>query len=608
MSGDAQFRLGISIPTKEDFKHVISAKDIFDHIPHYIGPFDIKRKSIEPSLNQLIVQIESFQDESCDNDISTTITTIEIDSIHFDRENLESSYTPFMTGTTRLLSQDIQLFRDQKRTSFSPTNSSPLPSSSISFNTDAKFTILDSSILYHFKELTTALIVAIPSIFTIADLMQFLIAEEDGSDTAIEQVRIIHNICPNRFMAIVRFRSPSLAIKFKNEYDGKLFIQGRSEQCHILWLGSFELKFSGAKLMKQNVKQKKSTLELESEPIKGKDNNDHQLPSLPPLPSLPSSSLLLELPTCPRCLERIDECISGVSSGNIKCASHEISCPCISKWIPSKDSCKVCRTITLDSNAYYRCLDCKAKGNLWCCLVCGNLGCGRYLSGHAKEHYLKSGHSFSLDLESQGIWDYQNERFVHRLIQNKYGRDIVEIPIPNLEKKPIRKSCDLKAEAEYYNSTLHAQLESSQLFHEDKIKQIKKDFNDKIEKEKRVYTDKLDQLEKSYSRNLIEEREKMKSLFDNEITQLKKSIENLENANKKLSLELNLEKSMNQQLFKVNDEIKKEFNNGEIIIKNQEEQIRDLIAHLTLGTRLEDACNNIKEGKLILRKPRKKAS
>lgn len=48
------------------------------------------------------------------------------------------------------------------------------------------------------------------------------------------------------------------------------------------------------------------------------------------------------------------------------------------------------------------CKDCELSGNLWLCLVCGNLGCGRKFfdgsggNNHGLEHYQKTGHSVSV--------------------------------------------------------------------------------------------------------------------------------------------------------------------------------------------------------------------
>lgn len=41
--------------------------------------------------------------------------------------------------------------------------------------------------------------------------------------------------------------------------------------------------------------------------------------------------------------------------------------------------------------------------DLWICLICGQVGCGRYRSKHAFDHWQQSGHCYSLELETQRV-------------------------------------------------------------------------------------------------------------------------------------------------------------------------------------------------------------
>lgn len=36
--------------------------------------------------------------------------------------------------------------------------------------------------------------------------------------------------------------------------------------------------------------------------------------------------------------------------------------------------------------------------NLWICLLCAHVGCGRYTKEHAKQHFHQTGHILSLEL------------------------------------------------------------------------------------------------------------------------------------------------------------------------------------------------------------------
>lgn len=66
--------------------------------------------------------------------------------------------------------------------------------------------------------------------------------------------------------------------------------------------------------------------------------------------------------------------------------------------------------------------------NLWICLICGNIGCGRYGQAHAHAHYVSTTHLYALELETQRVWDYAGDGYVHRLIQNKADGKLVELP------------------------------------------------------------------------------------------------------------------------------------------------------------------------------------
>ena len=74
------------------------------------------------------------------------------------------------------------------------------------------------------------------------------------------------------------------------------------------------------------------------------------------------------------------------------------------------------------------CADCSTTTNLWICLICGNVGCGRYGRAHAHAHYQLTTHVYALELETQRVWDYAGDAYVHRLIQNRADGKLVELP------------------------------------------------------------------------------------------------------------------------------------------------------------------------------------
>ncbi|KAG8230868.1 hypothetical protein J437_LFUL011509, partial [Ladona fulva] len=90
--------------------------------------------------------------------------------------------------------------------------------------------------------------------------------------------------------------------------------------------------------------------------------------------------------------------------------------------------CPVCRFVqTPEMSADSRCFECHSSESLWICLICGHVGCGRYVQGHAYHHFLDTQHCYSMQLGSNRVWDYVGDNFVHRLLQNKADGKLVEV-------------------------------------------------------------------------------------------------------------------------------------------------------------------------------------
>jgi BRCA1-associated protein len=149
-------------------------------------------------------------------------------------------------------------------------------------------------------------------------------------------------------------------------------------------------------------------------------------------PYAPPTPALVELPTCPVCLERMDE-TTGLLT--ILC-QHVFHCACLEKWRGS--GCPVCRYTQNEAFTSHRGIDgeapdnecsvCGSTQNLWICLICGNIGCGRYDSAHAFAHYEATSHTYAMDVSTQHVWDYAGDGYVHRLIQNKADGKLVDMP------------------------------------------------------------------------------------------------------------------------------------------------------------------------------------
>lgn len=106
----------------------------------------------------------------------------------------------------------------------------------------------------------------------------------------------------------------------------------------------------------------------------------------------------MQLPTCPVCLERLDEHVSGVVT---TVCNHNFHSECLRKW--GDTSCPVCRYCLQPGASSSRCSTCSTQVDLWICLICGHVGCGRYRSGHASDHWQESAHCYALELETQRV-------------------------------------------------------------------------------------------------------------------------------------------------------------------------------------------------------------
>jgi BRCA1-associated protein len=155
----------------------------------------------------------------------------------------------------------------------------------------------------------------------------------------------------------------------------------------------------------------------------------------PPASFLPAPPGHTELPSCPVCLERLDERATGGGIVTTVC-NHQFHSDCLQRW--GDTSCPVCRYCAGGGGGgrggregTTGCEACGERRDTWLCLICGSAGCGRYTEGqHAVRHWRETGHSYALELATQRVWCYASDCFVHRLIMSKVDGKLVELPSP----------------------------------------------------------------------------------------------------------------------------------------------------------------------------------
>ncbi|RSL70300.1 hypothetical protein CEP54_001895 [Fusarium duplospermum] len=126
------------------------------------------------------------------------------------------------------------------------------------------------------------------------------------------------------------------------------------------------------------------------------------------------------------------------------------------------------------SGASNLCSVCDCADDLWICLICGYVGCGRYKGGHAKDHWKETAHSFALELETQHVWDYAGDMWVHRLIRDKGDGKVVELPgrnrsVGHLEEEDVVPRAKLDSIGLEYTHLITSQLESQRAYYEEMI-------------------------------------------------------------------------------------------------------------------------------------------
>uniref|UniRef100_A0AAG5CTJ5 BRCA1-associated protein n=1 Tax=Anopheles atroparvus TaxID=41427 RepID=A0AAG5CTJ5_ANOAO len=284
--------------------------------------------------------------------------------------------------------------REQTPMDEQPPSATEFPGE-ISFFSGNPFVEVTQGILHLFKrndraEMTesgvsqTLCLIAVPSSLNCHDILNFIAP----CHQQIQHVRILRDGSPNQYMVLLEFRCTDGAIEFYKTFNGAPYNSLEPDSlCHAVWVSNVEWGMDGC--------------------------------CVPPLGHT-------ELPTCPVCLERMDESVDGVLT--ILC-NHTFHAGCLIKWCDS--TCPVCRCIqTPELSEQSVCMECEGTEALWICLICGHIGCGRYQGGHAASHYRMTAHTYALQLGTNRVWDYAGDNFVHRLLQSKSDGKLVATQSP----------------------------------------------------------------------------------------------------------------------------------------------------------------------------------
>ncbi|CAI4063417.1 hypothetical protein SKDZ_08G0320 [Saccharomyces kudriavzevii ZP591] len=452
---------------------------------------------------------------------------------------------------------------------------------------------------------TMACILFVPTYFTVHDLLHFYIGDEIVNNQ-ISNFRILRNQQKGmgfNFTVLIKFRNALDAKNFKEEFNGKSFSRMDPETCHVV-------------SVKEIVFQEK----LFQRPTA---NEDFPYLLTDPFTVKKKRELVkVELPTCPVCLERMDSETTGLVT--IPC-QHTFHCQCLNKWKNSR--CPVCRHSSLrlsrdsllkQAGDSARCATCGSNDNLWICLICGNVGCGRYNSKHAIKHYEETLHCFAMDIRTQRVWDYAGDNYVHRLVQNEVDGKLVEVggssddntnetdnpdelqnvvngsrnkggEGSNSNKKDGELAANFLRHREYhleYVQVLISQLESQREYYELKLQEQNQNVSELSQ---------VESLQKSMEDLKLQFRATQKEWHEKETIQKTKLDED------KLVIE-GLQANLDH-LSKKQEQLEQD---NKVLAESKqdlEEQVKDLMFYLDSQEKFKNADESVKEGTILMQQP-----
>uniref|UniRef100_A0A8C2FZS5 BRCA1 associated protein n=1 Tax=Cyprinus carpio TaxID=7962 RepID=A0A8C2FZS5_CYPCA len=276
-----------------------------------------------------------------------------------------------------------------------------------------------------------------------------------------------------------------------------------------------------------------------------------------------------------------------------------ISSQCLQRWEDA--TCPVCRYCqTPEPVEENKCFECGVQENLWICLICGHIGCGRYVSRHAYKHFEETQHTYAMQLTNHRVWDYAGDNYVHRLVASKSDGKMVQYECEG-DTCQDEKIDALQLE---YSYLLTSQLDSQRIYWENKIVHLEKDTAEEINNMKAKFKetiDKCDSLERK-----LNELTKEKQSLDKKCSQLNNKVV-------KLSQELREEQEMNRCLRANQTQLQAQLQeeerrahetaaNKDGQIAELQEQLRDVMFYLETQQQIDrmpaDARQEIQEGQI----------
>ncbi|KAJ7422695.1 BRCA1 associated protein [Willisornis vidua] len=218
----------------------------------------------------------------------------------------------------------------------------------------------------------------------------------------------------------------------------------------------------------------------------------------------------------------------------------------------------------------------KSEDNLWICLICGHIGCGRYVSRHAYKHFEETQHTYAMQLTNHRVWDYAGDNYVHRLVASKTDGKLVQYECEG-DMCQEEKIDALQLE---YSYLLTSQLESQRIYWENKIVRIEKDTAEEINNMKTKFKEtieKCDSLEQRLNDLLKEKQSVERKWLNNKVAKLSNELKEEQELNKCLRAN----QALLQNKLKEEERVLKETcEQKDLQISEIQEQLRDVMFYL----------------------------
>ncbi|CAL8091235.1 unnamed protein product [Calicophoron daubneyi] len=388
----------------------------------------------------------------------------------------------------------------------------------------------------HLVTSTMLCIYSVPSHVTVKDLLCFIAPMRE----TIQELKVVKYGVPNRYMALLKFRSQEETDQFYFTYNNTCYRSLESEVCQLMYVSHVETTHPSAG---------------KAFPVKD----------------------LLELPSCPVCLERLDEPVQGILT-TILC-NHTFHDQCISRV--EEMTCPVCRYVQspelMDDS---QCADCCIRENLWMCLICGHIGCGRYGHKHAQRHFEATGHTFALELGKNLVWDYAGDAYVHRLAVNHEDGKVVQVGSGSETGDKKLDSISME-----FSDVLISQLESQRAYFEAQLEQVTLESAKRIE----IAEGKIEDI----MTELKETKEKLSEVVKENATCSRK-LQNATNLARRLQKDLEEERAMNKSLLSNEMTWRSRAEKAEADAKAAQEECRELLLNLEFRSKLEEIATSEK--------------